>query len=170
MFSFQAYTDREALYSTHFNSPAMKTFLKAAMPHMATDLDLSFWTHVAGFIDADDKLGKDWEEREERECGVMYDVKIICKNGMRVVVKERLVRLAEGMEDDGSKGVLTWMVFEGLDHETDLRIFGRYVDRDSMEALRAREEMVEFWRGSKGEIERIEQRGYVPNGKGWLHR
>lgn len=105
MLSFEADTNREALYSTHFNSPAMKTFLKAALPHMATDLDLSYWTHVAGFIDADDKAGKDWEEREERECGVMYDVKIICKKGESGVVKDRLVRVAEGVEDDGSNGV-----------------------------------------------------------------
>lgn len=66
--------------------------------------------------------------------------------------------------------VLTWMVFEGLDNETDLRIFGRYVNRDAMEALRAREEMVDFWKESKGGIESIEQRGYVPNGRGWMHR
>ncbi len=39
-----------------------------------------------------------------------------------------------------------------------------------MEKFLRRDDVLNFWKESKGEIASMEARGYLPNGKGWLHR
>lgn len=142
----------------------MQQFLKGALPVMSTGFDLSHYTAIGGFLDA---------PGDARQCGVMYDTKIVAKTPeARAVLRDRLATLAKKMEAETDKGqVLTWMAFESLDNDRDLRVYGRFRDRAAMAGVNEREDVVGFWKESRdGEIERIEQRGYVPNGKGWLHR
>jgi len=141
----------------------MGEFQKGALPVMSTGFDLAHYSKIGGFLDA---------TGNSRECGVMQDIRIICKSAeARKVAKARLGALAEAVAAAKDPGTLTYMVFESLDNDRDLRIFGRFVDREAMEKLNAREEVVKFWNDSKvDEIARIDQRAYVPNGKGWLHR
>jgi hypothetical protein len=142
----------------------MGDFIKGALPVMSTGFDLNHYSLIGGFLDA---------PGDKTECGIMYDTKITCKSASaRDVVRDRLAALAKQVEqgNDASK-VYTWMAFEGLDNDRDLRIYGRYKDKKAMDELNARDELVEFWKQSRdNEIETIAQRGYVPNGKGWLHR
>lgn len=153
----------KGLYETHFNSPAMAEFQKGALPVMSTGFDLAHYGELGGFLDA---------PGDGRQCGVMQDIRIVCKSPeARKVAAARLQALAKSVEAAKDAGTLTWMAFDCLDNDVDLRIFGRFVDREAMERLNAREEVVSFWKDSKdGEIARIDQRAYVPNGKGWLHR
>jgi quinol monooxygenase YgiN len=154
----------QSLYDTHFNSPAMQQFLEGALPVMSTGFDLSHYSAVGGVPDA---------PGDGRQCGVMYDIKIVAKSPeARAVLKDRLAALAKKIEADTDKEqVLTWMAFECLDNDRDLRVYGRFKDRAAMARVNEREDVVAFWKESRdNEIERIEQRGYVPNGKGWLHR
>jgi hypothetical protein len=53
---------------------------------------------------------------------------------------------------------------------TGARMFARFKDRAAMETHLRRKEVIDFWLGSKDEVAAMEARGYVPNGKGWLHR
>ncbi|KAB5523111.1 hypothetical protein GE09DRAFT_1153981 [Coniochaeta sp. 2T2.1] len=164
MFAFEVYDERKSLYETHFNSPAMGQFLKGALPVMSTGFDLSHYSAIGGFLDA---------PGDSRQCGVMYDTKITCKSAeARALVKDRLAALAKKIEaDNDAEQVFTWMAFEGLDNDKDLRIYGRFKDRAAMAKLNERSEVVDFWKASReNEIDAIQQRGYVPNNKGWLHR
>lgn len=142
----------------------MGQFIKNALPVMSTGFDLSHYGAVGGFLDA---------PGNSRECGVMYDTKIVAKSAeARAVLKDRLVALAKNIEaGNDADQVLTWMAFESLDNDKDLRVYGRFKDRAAMAKLNERDDVVNFWKESReNEIDRIEQRGYVPNGKGWLHR
>lgn len=142
----------------------MGQFLKGALPVMSTGFDLSHYSAIGGFLDA---------PGDSRQCGVMYDTKIVAKSAeARALLKQRLATLAKKIEADNDAGqVLTWMAFEGLDNDKDLRVYGRFKDRAAMARLNERDDVVGFWKESRdNEIDRIEQRGYVPNGKGWLHR
>ncbi|KAK4924666.1 hypothetical protein LTR49_008349 [Elasticomyces elasticus] len=51
--AFEVYGCREHkdLYETHLNSPAMGKFLSIVPGHTTTDLDLSHYEAVAGFLD-----------------------------------------------------------------------------------------------------------------------
>ena len=105
----------------------------------------------------------------------MHDTRIVCKSPeARSVLRARLLALARSIEADSAgpgADVYTWMAFECLDNDMDLRVFARTKDRTALDKLSRRPEVVNFWKESReGEIERIDQRGYVPNGKGWLHR
>lgn len=140
----------------------MAEFQKGALPVMSTGFDLAHYESVGGFLDAPGDC---------TECGVMQDIRIQCNSAAaRKAVCDRLRALAAKVQARGDAGTLTWMAFECLDDEVGLRVYGRFVDRTAMERLNATPEVVEFWKASKEEVARIDQRAYLPNGKGWLHR
>ncbi|KAF1814880.1 hypothetical protein P152DRAFT_471539 [Eremomyces bilateralis CBS 781.70] len=163
--AFERYGEREDLYKTHFKSPAMAKFLLLTTPLVTTDPDLNHYECVGGFLDI---FGK------KSECEIILDVKIACRSdSARSDVLGRLTELADIVEDKEkmmSSGVMTWMAFKRLDNDTGVRIFGRYKTRDAMEKFIRREEYNDFWRASLKDIGSMESRGWVPNGKGWLHR
>lgn len=132
---------------------------------MSTSVDISYYSAIAGFLDL---------PGDRRECGIIQDTRIICSSQSArasVLVKfKALATVIEAAEKMESLGVFTYMVFESLDDETGVRVFGRFADRESMEAFSRRKEVTGFWLGSKEEVKSMECRGYVSNGKGWLHR
>lgn len=153
------------LYETHLGSPAMAKFLQVIPEHTTTDLDLNHYAFLSGFIDRDG---------EKKECGIMLDQKILCKSSVaRTRVSDSLKRLGDAIaesEKASTSGVLTFMTFESLDDETGARIYSRFESRKTMERFIRREDVNAFWQSAKTEVRGMEQRGYVPNGKGWLHR
>lgn len=154
----------QGLYKTHFTSPAMGKFTKKALPVMSTGFDLAHYSDIGGFLDA---------PGDGRQCAVMQDIRIICKSSeAKRIAGERLAKIAKILEGESDKaGVQTWMAFESLDNHLDLRIFGRYESQAALQKLNARKELVDFWTASReDDIDRIDQRNYVPNDKGWLHR
>ncbi|KAL5318148.1 hypothetical protein ACEPPN_013207 [Leptodophora sp. 'Broadleaf-Isolate-01'] len=163
--AFEAYTNRNELDQTHLTSAAMSKCFSEMGTIMSTSVDVSYNSAIAGFLDL---------PGDRRECGIMQDTRIICSSpSARASVLFKLKALAtviEAAEKMESCGVFTYMVFESLDDETGVRIFGRFADRESMETFLRRKEVVGFWLGSKEEVKSMECRGYVPNGKGWLHR
>lgn len=167
MLAFEIYGRREDLYSVHLNSPAMATFLKSIEPTTTTNLDLSHYRLIAGFLDLPGDM---------TEADVMQDIKITCVSpAARSSVLGLLRNLVEGVYEEekqkgGQGGVLTYMAFECLDDDVGLRIFGRWRERRDMELFIRREDIGQFWKRAKEEVGRMEQRCYVPNGKGWLHR
>ncbi|KAJ2906623.1 hypothetical protein MKZ38_000878 [Zalerion maritima] len=166
MFAFEAYTNRDGLYETHLESPAMSKFLANALPTMATGLDLMHYSLSSGFLAPPSRP-------EPEPCGIMHDTRILATSpASRDVLLSRLAAIAKVVEkDDGKTGVLTYMVFKGLDDDTECRIFARYKGQTEMRAHEARKEMVGFWEMSREkETKKMEQRGYVENGKGWLKR
>ncbi|KAJ9665474.1 hypothetical protein H2201_004356 [Coniosporium apollinis] len=167
MLAFEVYGRREDLYETHFSSPAMKEFLQKIPDTMTTGLDLSHYRCVEGFLDGVGGQGMG-------ECGIMCDTRVTCKDGAaRGVVKGKLEKLAGEVgkvAETDDTGVLTFMAFESLDGETGVRMFVRFRSREDMERHLRSKEVLDFWLGSKEEIASMESRGYLPNGKGWLHR
>lgn len=167
MLAFEVYGKREDLYETHFHSAAMKEFLQKIPDTMTTGLDLRHYRCVGGFLDG---AG----ERGVGECGVMCDTRVVCKDqAARDVVRGKLESLAQEVEKTAeaeNSGVFTFLVFQSLDDETDVRIFARFKGREDMERHLRRKEVLDFWLGSKEEVATMESRGYLPNGKGWLHR
>lgn len=154
----------QGLYQTHFKSAAMGNFTKKALPVMSTGFDLAHYSDIGGFLDA---------PGDGRQCGVMQDIRIICKSPeARKTAAERLVKIAKTLEGEPDKaGVQTWMAFESVDNDLDLRVFGRFENQAALQKLNARKEIADFWIASRdNEINRIDQRNYVPNDKGWLHR
>jgi len=143
----------------------MARFLSAIPPTMTTGLDLNNYTRVGGYLD---KPG------DKRECGIMQDIKIMCSSpSARSTLLDKLAELAktvETTEDKEDAGVWTWMAFACLDDEVGARIFARFRSREDMERHIRRKEVVDFWLGSKEEVRSMGSRGYLPNGKGWLHR
>ncbi|KAL5362256.1 hypothetical protein BJX96DRAFT_176992 [Aspergillus floccosus] len=164
MFAFEAYDKRESLYTTHFNSPAMRQFLSDAWPAMSTGFDLQHYEAIGGNLDI---------QGDSRECGIMHDTLIVCKSPeARGRVVKRLTALADSLAgESANEGLYSYVGFECLDNETDCRILGRWHACEDMERTIRKSEVAEFWDAGKEEdIARIEQRGYIPNGKGWLHR
>jgi len=160
MFAFEVYGTREDLYDTHLTSPAMQTFLEKIPSASTTGLDLNHYRCVAGFLDASGR---------NEEAGVMQDVRISCTS------PEAMAALLPGLKMlvggvDGSGGTLTYMAFRGLDDEVSARIYGRWKTREDMEAFIRRADVNGFWMQNKEHVRAMEQRLYVPNGKGWLHR
>lgn len=142
----------------------MAEFQKAALPAMSTGFDLAHYAELpGGMLDA---------PGDARQCGVMQDIRIECKSAeARTIAATRLAAVAAAVRARADPAVLTWMAFECLDDETGLRVFARFEDKAAMERVNAWDEVVGFWTASKEkEIARIDQRAYVPNGKGWLHR
>ncbi|OCL09737.1 hypothetical protein AOQ84DRAFT_290659 [Glonium stellatum] len=165
MFAFEVYGSREDLYGTHLSSPAMARFLAAIPAFSTTGLDLSHCRCVSGYVDP---------TGDKPECGIMQDTRIVCISpSARGKTLASLQKLAERVERTERaairKSVYTYQVFESLDDEISARIFARFSDREAMERFLRREEVVGFWMGVKEEVKSMECRGYLPNGKGWLH-
>lgn len=166
MFAFEVYGRREDLYETHLSSPAMGKFLAAIPEHTTTDLDLNHYSSLGGgFLDRDG---------DKKECVIMCDQRIGCKTPeARDAVAKRLAALCakvrEGVKQSPD-GVLTFMGFSCLDNDTGLRIYSRFELRDAMEKFLRRQDVLGFWGESKNDVASMEARGYLPNGKGWLHR
>lgn len=116
----------------------MAQCMQEAQTTLSTVPQLVNYALAAYFLDA---------PGEKRECGVIYDLKIVCKNPeARAVVKASLGELAAKIEETGTKDeVLTWMVFECLDYETDLRAYGRWKNKAAMEATNELPDVVQFW-------------------------
>lgn len=143
----------------------MTNFLTRVPSAMTTGLDLMHYEAIAGYLD---KPG------DKTECGVMQDIRIACtspESCQSVLQKlETLAEAVEAREDKEKTGVYTWMAFKSLDDEKAARIYARYKDREAMEKHLRTKEVLDFWFGTKDEIAQMESRGYLPNGKGWLHR
>lgn len=140
----------------------MATFLSLIPAASTTGLDLNHYRVEAGFLDA---------SGVQEEAEVMQDVKITCLSGdARERVVEGLKGMVGGVERTGEKGVLTYMAFTCLDDDVGARIFGRWRTREDLESFIRREEVNAFWMANKEYMKGMEQRLYVPNGKGWLHR
>jgi quinol monooxygenase YgiN len=160
MLAFEIYATRADLYDTHLTSPAMQTFLEKIPSASTTGLDLNHYQCTAGFLDA---------SGNKEEAGVMQDIRINC------VSAEALAALLPALKNlvdvvDASGGTLTYMAFRGLDDDVSARIYGRWKTRGDMEAFIRRADVNGFWMANKEHVRVMEQRLYVPNGKGWLHR
>ncbi|KAK3638167.1 hypothetical protein LTR56_013196 [Elasticomyces elasticus] len=164
MLAFEVYGCREEykdLYGTHLNSPAMAEFLSIVPAHTTTDLDLSHYEAVAGFLD---------REGDKQECAIMLDVRIVCKSAVaRANVVKHMQRLTSAAQNPPSQ-LLTFMAFSSLDNDTNTRLFGRFESREALERFVRGRHMLAFWRQCREDITSMESRSYVPNGKGWLHR
>lgn len=137
---------------------------------MATGIsNLPDFSQQVGFLVPPINSGVDPEK-----CDVLHET-IITATGTerREVLLARLREVASAVEADcAERGVLTWIVFRNEDLDDEIRIFGRYSTKEDMIRHDERSEMVKFWVHSrdKGDIKKIERRGYVPNGKGWIKR
>jgi len=167
MIAFEVYGTREDLYETHLASPAMQKFLSLIPAASTTGLDLSHYAARGGYLDL---FG------DSRECGIMQDTRIMCTSpSARSSVVAALTALTETVEKaeraaGAEAGVYTYQVYESLDDDVSARVFARFKGREEMEAFLRRTEVVGFWMGQKEGIKNMECRGYLPNGKGWLHR
>lgn len=160
MFAFEVYGTRDDLYTTHLASPAMQKFLTLIPAASTTGLDLNHYRAVAGFLDS---------SHTQEEAGIMQDVKITCVSD---VAREELLvglkRFVNGVGGEG--GTLTYMGFACLDDDVGARIYGRWRTREDLERFIRRDDVNAFWMTNKEHIRGMDQRLYVPNGKGWLHR
>ncbi|KAK2748943.1 hypothetical protein FQN57_007226 [Myotisia sp. PD_48] len=162
MLAYEAYGNREDLYTTHLSSPAMNKFLPVALTTMTTGLDLVNYEDVAGFMD---KPG------DMTECGIIWDTRLTINEASFEQVLSNLTRLAEWVEKS-EPDTYTFLIHKGLDEENknELRVLERYRTRDALEKHQASAEVLLFFRENKDAIVRLENRGYLPNGLGWLHR
>ncbi|KAH7402501.1 hypothetical protein BKA66DRAFT_403920, partial [Pyrenochaeta sp. MPI-SDFR-AT-0127] len=160
MFAFEVYGTRSDLYETHLASPAMQKFLEKIPAASTTGLDLNHYRLVAGFLDA---------SHTQAPAEVMQDIRITCVSASSLAALiSSLAKLVNGVE--GVDGTLTYTAFKSLDDNVGARIYGRWSSRESMEKFVRREDVNNFWVANKGHVRAMEQRLYVPNGKGWLHR
>ncbi|KXJ93103.1 hypothetical protein Micbo1qcDRAFT_174205 [Microdochium bolleyi] len=159
----------QALTDIHLKSPTMGTFLKTALPCMTTGLDLAYYSYAAGFLD---------RPGDRRECGVMHDMRIHCttaegrgivETALRDQVEPGLLRMEGGGAVEN--GVYTWLVCRSNNDDREVRVYSRFRSAEDLERYLRMPEVQQFWRehGQK-EVATMEQRGYVPNHKGWLHR
>ncbi|KAH4042334.1 hypothetical protein HBH64_017510 [Parastagonospora nodorum] len=160
MFAFEVYSSREDLYETHLTSPAMQTFLTQIPAASTTGLDLNHYRLVGGFLDSSGR---------QAEAGVIQDMRITC---VSAEAREMLLVVLKGLVDgvEANEGMLTYTAFACLDDDVGARIFGRWKTREDMERFIRRDDVNGFWMKNKGHVKAMEQRLYVPNGKGWLHR
>ncbi|KAF2816331.1 uncharacterized protein BDZ99DRAFT_484974 [Mytilinidion resinicola] len=155
MFAFEVYGAREDLYETHLNSPSMQMFLSLIPAASTTGLDLSHYAARSGFLDL---FG------DSRECGIMQDTRIVCtSSSARSSVLAALTTLAEIVEKTEKAAGAEAGVYTA-------RIFARFKGREEMEAFLRKKEVIGFWMAEKEGMKSMECRGYLPNGKGWLHR
>ncbi|KAF4989816.1 hypothetical protein FDECE_14585 [Fusarium decemcellulare] len=164
MLAFESYRSKADIYDVHLKSEVMtKTFLPVAVPAMTTNLDLTHFAAVGGFLDFSGK---------KTECGLIHDVKIQCvDSSVRDELLEKLAALCATVEEkqkDGKGEVLTFLGLKALDNETGARIFARYQRREVWEEWLRSELIKEFWESVKSLVASMEARPYAPNGKGWL--
>jgi quinol monooxygenase YgiN len=137
----------------------MQDFLAKIPAASTTVLDLNHYSYVAGSFDYG---------RMRKEAGVIQDVRISCVDAdARGELLASPKRMVDGI--DGDSGTLTYMAFLSLDDDVGARIFGRWRTRDDLERFIRREAVIGFWMENKEHVRAMEQRLYVPNGKGWLH-
>ncbi|KAF1842348.1 uncharacterized protein K460DRAFT_420266 [Cucurbitaria berberidis CBS 394.84] len=161
MFAFEVYGSREDLYTTHLTSPAMQTFLQNIQPASTTGLDLAHYRLIAGFLDA---------SNTRAPAQIMQDIRITCNSpAARAAIIDSLSKLVNTV-DGSEEGTLTYMGFSSLDDDVGVRMYGRWRSREDFECFIRRDEVNNFWAGNKSSVRAMEQRLYVPNGKGWLHR
>lgn len=99
----------------------------------------------------------------------MQDVRITCISSItREGLLAALKILVNGVK--GNEGTLTFMAFASLDDGVGARLFGRWKNREKMERFIRRDDVNGFWMENKEHVKAMEQRLYVPNGRGWLHR
>jgi len=164
MFAFEVYDNMAALTDIHLKSPTMSTFLEAALPCMTTGLDLAYYSFAAGFLD---------RPGDRRECGVMHDMRTHCTTaeGRRVVEDALREQVGPAVSKDGGGGVYTWLVCRSDDDDREVRLYSRFRSSEDLERYLRMPEVKTFWREhGQNEVATMEQRGYVPNHKGWLHR
>ncbi|KAI1861250.1 uncharacterized protein JN550_011072 [Neoarthrinium moseri] len=161
MFAFEIYENRERLTETHLKSAAMAKFLERALPIMTTGLDLAYYTKVGGFLDS---------RGDRQECGIMHDTKIECVSpAARETVISELQAIARGLEAD--EGVYTYVICASMEEKTGLRVFARFQSKDDLERVSRTGNVLRFWKEfGQTKIATMQQRGYFPNKKGWLHR
>lgn len=148
------------LYETHLKSPAMQTFLQRIPAASTTGLDLNHYCAIAGFLDS---------SGSQVEAEIMQDIRISCISPeARKSLLFALEGLVNAVTSDGN--TLTYMAFTCLDDEVGARIYGRWKTRGDLENFIRRNDVNEFWMQNKDSFRAMEQRLYVPNGKGWLHR
>jgi hypothetical protein len=145
----------------------MAKFLTRIEPTTTTNLDLAHYRLAAGFLDL---------PGDASPAGVVQDIRITCvAPSFRSSLLASLTRLVNNIHNEakrngGRNGVLTYMAFECLDDDVGVRILGRWREKGDMENFVRRGDLGAFWQGEKGRVSKMEQRCYVPNGKGWLHR
>ncbi|KAH7078965.1 hypothetical protein BKA63DRAFT_507478 [Paraphoma chrysanthemicola] len=161
MFAFEVYGTRDDLYQTHLSSPAMQRFLTLIPPCSTTGLDLNHYRLIAGFLDS--------PSPSPTPATIMQDMRIICTSpGARTTLLGALKAFAESISP--SDETLTYMAFASLDDDVGARIYGRWKSREGFEAFIRQEDVVAFWMAVKENVKGMDQRLYVPNGKGWVHR
>lgn len=145
----------------------MAEFLQRIPSASTTGLDLNHYHLVSGFLDL---------PGDRSEAGIMQDMRIICVSASaRDTLLKNLADFVTSVEkeergSEGKGGVLTYMAFANLDDEVGARIYGRWKAREDMERFIRRDEVVGYWMENKESVRAMEQRLYLPNGKGWLHR
>ncbi|KAH7078264.1 hypothetical protein FB567DRAFT_131238 [Paraphoma chrysanthemicola] len=161
MFAFEVYGTRDDLYQTHLSSPAMQRFLTLIPACSTTGLDLNHYRLVAGFLDS--------PTPSSVPATIMQDIRITCiSSGARTALLGALETFVEGISP--SNETLTYMAFASLDDDVGARIYGRWKSREGFEAFIRRDDVVAFWMSVKEYVKGMDQRLYVPNGKGWVHR
>ncbi|KAF2793438.1 hypothetical protein K505DRAFT_244409 [Melanomma pulvis-pyrius CBS 109.77] len=173
MFAFEVYGSRDDLYGPkgHLSSPAMSQFLTLIPQASTTGLDLSHYRLVAGFLDLPTKSAA-----IPTPASIILDIRVTSTTASaRPDILTSLTSLTNTIEQEErssttASGTATYMAFASLDDETGVRIFGRWKTRDDMERFLRREDVLEFWMENKVNVKAMEQRAYLPNGKGWLHR
>lgn len=162
MLAYEAYGKRSDLYDTHMNSKAMGQFLRKVFPIMNTGLDLVHYEDVGGFLD---------KKGNKTECGIIWDTWITVKEGKVDKVLESLKGLAKWVEESEPEAY-SYLIHRGLDEDNrnELRVLERYATREGMEAHMSSKPVLDFFRGAAKDVVRLENRGYLPNGLGWLHR
>ncbi|KAF2030287.1 hypothetical protein EK21DRAFT_65875 [Setomelanomma holmii] len=160
MFAFEVYGTREDLYTTHLTSHAMQAFLTLIPLASTTGLDLNHYRHISGFLDS---------SHSHTTAEIMQDIRVICISpASQSLLLNSLKTLVDSIEP--STETLTYMAFASLDDDVGVRIYGRWKTREDMERFIRRADVNAFWMGNKEHVRAMEQRLYVPNGKGWLHR
>lgn len=138
----------------------MRTFLQKIPAASTTGLDLNHYRAIAGFLDSSGSQVK---------AEIMQDVRISCVSGeARETLLSSLKNFVSGVTDNGN--TLTYMAFSCLDDDVGARIHGRWKTRESFEKFIRKSDINDFWMQNKDYVRAMEQRLYVPNGKGWLHR
>lgn len=142
----------------------MQTFLTEIPQASTTGLDLNHYRLLTGFLDSS-STGAPAE--------IMQDIRITCISPTaRTTLLRSLRSLVDtvGARSKEEDGTLTYMAFESLDDEVGARIYGRWRTRGNLEHFIRGADVNAFWTENKELVKAMEQRLYVPNGKGWLHR
>ncbi|KAK2811440.1 hypothetical protein FQN50_002063 [Emmonsiellopsis sp. PD_5] len=125
---------------------------------LTTPPDVPVYETVHGFLD---------KTTDMKECGLIWDMKIVTAPGKREMVLQRLKELA-GWVEQNELDTYTFLVHKGVGEgvENEVRILERYASRDALEARQNAEPVVDFFAASKEEIVRLDGHGYVPNDAG----